>query len=248
MIEGHEIFIPPHLKTEKIWRYMDFTKYVDLLNTQSLYFSRSDQFEDVFEGSFPKSAIEKREKVNAIMARKFPNAESFKDDDWSQHGEKQRQDFAINCWHLNEFESAAMWKLYLKSNEGIAVQSTYGRLYDCLDKSSQSFFVGKVNYIDYDKDYFDPFQLINPFIYKRKSFEYEKEIRAVFWQAAPANSEIDLKQGGFKVRVRLQELVEKVYVSPDSPIWLTKLVEEVSLKYHVTAPVINSGIKGIPLF
>ena len=35
---------------------------------------------------------------------------------------------AVNCWHINEHESAAMWDLYLKSNEGIAIQSTYQKL------------------------------------------------------------------------------------------------------------------------
>ena len=39
---------------------------------------------------------------------------------------------AINCWHMNDHESAAMWKLYLKSNEGIAVQSTYETLRDSI--------------------------------------------------------------------------------------------------------------------
>ena len=27
------------------------------------------------------------------------------------------KEVAVNCWHLNEHESAAMWKVYLKSNE-----------------------------------------------------------------------------------------------------------------------------------
>ena len=41
---------------------------------------------------------------------------------------KNREEFAINCWHLNDHESAAMWKLYLKSNEGIVIQSTFTNL------------------------------------------------------------------------------------------------------------------------
>jgi hypothetical protein len=39
---------------------------------------------------------------------------------------------AINCWHTNEHESAAMWKLCLKSDEEIAVQSTYEKVRDSL--------------------------------------------------------------------------------------------------------------------
>ncbi|WP_257150127.1 hypothetical protein [Bacillus cereus] len=34
----------------KLWRYMDFAKLVSLLSNQSLYFCKSDEFRDVFEG------------------------------------------------------------------------------------------------------------------------------------------------------------------------------------------------------
>jgi len=30
----------------------------------------------------------------------------------------------ISCWHYNLTESGAMWRLYLKSNEGIAIRTT----------------------------------------------------------------------------------------------------------------------------
>src|SRR5258705_185923 len=37
----------------------------------------------------------------------------------------------IISWHMNEFESAAMWQLYANFDEGIAIRSTYKRLRDC---------------------------------------------------------------------------------------------------------------------
>lgn len=36
-----------------IWRYMDFTKFVSLLDKKTLYFTRSDKFDDKFEGATP---------------------------------------------------------------------------------------------------------------------------------------------------------------------------------------------------
>ena len=55
---------------------------------------------------------------------------------------------------MNEFESAAMWNLYLKSNEGIAIQSTYKSLKRTLDKrrGDKDIVVGQVEYIDFNKD------------------------------------------------------------------------------------------------
>ncbi|MEG1313701.1 MAG: hypothetical protein RSD40_05245, partial [Bacilli bacterium] len=34
----------------KIWRYMDFTKFLDLIINRKLYFRRIDLFEDPYEG------------------------------------------------------------------------------------------------------------------------------------------------------------------------------------------------------
>jgi hypothetical protein len=36
---------------QKIWRFMDFSKYVDLLTTSELHFARADSFEDPFDCS-----------------------------------------------------------------------------------------------------------------------------------------------------------------------------------------------------
>lgn len=41
----------------------------------------------------------------------------------------QAQDWMyISCWHMNEYESAAMWKLYAKSSDAIAIQTTFQKL------------------------------------------------------------------------------------------------------------------------
>jgi hypothetical protein len=36
-----------------VWRYMSLTKFVSMLDTKSLYFSRTDKLSDPFEGSYP---------------------------------------------------------------------------------------------------------------------------------------------------------------------------------------------------
>lgn len=42
--------------------------------------------------------------------------------------EKDKKRVFVNCWHLNEYESAAMWDLYLKNEEGVAIQTTFNRI------------------------------------------------------------------------------------------------------------------------
>ena len=43
-------YILPKDENIPLWRYMSFSKFVDLIDTSSLYFSRLDKFIDKFEG------------------------------------------------------------------------------------------------------------------------------------------------------------------------------------------------------
>ncbi len=143
----------------KIWRYMDFAKFVSLMDKKSLYFARADKLGDPFEGSYTKFNYERRRA------------------DITEDEEKQLSDIFnkiryytfINCWHLNEHESTAMWKLYSEINKGIAIQSTITKLKNSLNTDSD-FFIKKVNYIDYDKEPIPEKSIISPFIYKRISY------------------------------------------------------------------------------
>ncbi|WP_256545746.1 hypothetical protein [Halobellus inordinatus] len=46
--------------TSPLWRYIDFTQYVSILEKEALHFSRPLEFSDSFEGSLPKKNIENR--------------------------------------------------------------------------------------------------------------------------------------------------------------------------------------------
>ena len=43
-----------------IWRYLDFSKYVDVISTSKLFFCRSDHLGDPFEGSCPERHVDRR--------------------------------------------------------------------------------------------------------------------------------------------------------------------------------------------
>ena len=98
-------------------KYLDFTKFVSLLETKSLFFVSADHLNDPFEGSL--SALNK-ELQPSLFERKF-----FKN---QINRSEMRTRVAVSCWHINTHESAAMWKLYAKTNEAVCIQSTYKRL------------------------------------------------------------------------------------------------------------------------
>ena len=60
MFVRHPAFEQPSDENVSLWRYMDFTKFISLLETSCLYFCRADRLrlDDPFEGSFPKLEYE----------------------------------------------------------------------------------------------------------------------------------------------------------------------------------------------
>lgn len=249
MIEEHPLFNLPTKLDHKIWRYIDFTKFIELLNSETLFFSRSDKFEDIFEGSLPSKAAGDRNRVTAELIKQKQLLTKYTAEYMQNEAQKNREDFAINCWHLNEHESAAMWRLYLKSNEGIAIQSTFNRLKATLHEKTHRIFLGEVNYIDYDNDTIDWANVISPFVYKRKSFSHEKELRAIIWKPLLSKSELgDFSESGIKIKVDLRVLIENIFVSPDSPGWLTNLITDSSKKFGFNFNVTNSRLSDKPIF
>lgn len=55
MYVKNDIFSAPKDKNTKIWRYMDFTKFVALLTQSELFFASPEQFDDPCEGSLRMS-------------------------------------------------------------------------------------------------------------------------------------------------------------------------------------------------
>jgi len=240
---NHPSFKPPEHPLVKIWRYMDFTKYVHLLSSQSLYFSRSDRFDDPFEGSYSKHNVEIRPK---IYEGKIPENRLLQ---MSKVYENMRIWTYINCWHINEYESAAMWKLYAKSNEAIAIQSNYKRLCDLLP---EYVFIGRVEYIDYENDWLPEGNTFYPFMHKRKSFEHEKELRAIIQDFPIVNDVVDPKAKneilGKMVNVPLDKLLDQVYVAPTADEWFFHVVKGVTEKYGCNIGVTKSKLDDKPVY
>lgn len=242
MHDEHPLFEKPSDGT-KIWRYMDFTKLVDMLDSSTLFFTRSDKFEDPFEGQLSFA--------NKKMRPTVYNGTDVSEEvlgDLDEFYRRLRMYTLINCWHMNEHESAAMWKLYLKSNEGIAIQSTYNRLCDSFCNTESDVYIGKVHYVDYEEEFIPEWNAFSPYVYKRKSFEHEKELRAVIQEvpAHPVEDKLDwsiLPRGfGANVNVDLEILIENVYVAPTSPQWVYDLVKSVMKKYGINRDVIKSNL------
>lgn len=252
MYQDHECFVKPENPDCKIWRYIDFTKFVDFLATSSLFFSRADEFTDPFEGSWPVTNIRIREERPELFIQGAP-IEIVKQ--LQQITYRQIRKFVfINCWHINEYESAAMWNLYLKSNEGVAVQSTFNKLITSFDEDTEySVHVGKVHYIDYERYFMPETNLFYPFLHKRRSFEHEKELRAIIMKFPPKNGgglDFDAEpfEFGFKSLVDLRVLIDKIYVAPTAPKWIFDLIKTVLEQFSIDKEIVQSSLDSTPIY
>jgi hypothetical protein len=202
----------------KLWRFLDFTKYVSMLDQGALFFTRADQLADPFEGAYARP---NRVQRNHDEQRRF----------------KRRM--LLNCWHQNDHESAAMWRLYLKSEDGVAVQSTLERLERAFADDEQ-VRVAAVKYVDYERDCIPDDDEIAPFFHKRRAFEYERELRVLRCSDTP------LEEPGRYFETDLGSLIERVVVSPTAEAWFAGLVSSVTQKYGFSWPVEPSELDRDP--
>jgi hypothetical protein len=141
-----------------------------------------------------------------------------------------------------------MWELYLKSDEGVAVQSTYRKLRDSFI-DDEKVYVGVVRYIDYEKEWIDAGNLFGPYVHKRKSFEHEREVRALVAQWPKRfDAEQETIGHGVKIRVDIERLMERIYVAPTAPSWFAELIQAVIQRYGYGFEVAQSQLNVEPVY
>ena len=257
MYKEHSNFIKPQGNKVEIWRYMDFTKFVSVLEKNELFFARADKLGDLFEGSYPKENVQQRAINHQKMVAQLPShmRSIFKDrgEALGQFFRNLRNFIFLNSWHESQHESAAMWRLYLKSNEGIAIQSTFGRLKDCFKQGTPDIYIGEVHYRDYVTEKIPESNFFAPFLHKRKSFEHEKDVRALFIEYTKTKDGLPnlykpLSSDGIGVPVDLEKLIANIYVAPENPKWFFELVKSVTRKYGLKKIPVQSALDAKPLY
>lgn len=221
----------PDGQDHQLWRYMDFPKFVSMLQQRALWFTRLDQFPDPYEGMLTK-----------------PTAEFFEQTKWrgGVNYEKFRKFQCVNCWHMNDYESAAMWELYSKT-DGVAIRSRLSRLVQSFPETVPVRQWGirgdSVMYLDYDtqrtasKTSEGLMAHLPGYLSKRLSFEHEREYRL-----AIALEEQEKENVGVFIPVLLDKLIESVVVSPTALKWMAELVRREVKLYELDVPVVQSDL------
>ncbi len=269
MYKKHPTCHLPSSEEAIIWRFMDLSKLLSIFEKEALFFSRISKLYpyDPFEGFYPKITFDKTiegkeqaiKEIRDQMNQDGPSewVEKYISDirNAPSYNRTFREMICVSCWHLSDFDSPAMWNSYAPRGYGVAIRSTFNRLCNSFKKTPIDVQIGTITYLDdYEKDEISMRNMMYPFLHKRKSFEYEHELRALALDLVnippdliPDNYKgIQDNNKGIYIPVVVQDLVETVYLAPQTEPWFEDAVRDVLKKYDINVNVIKSGLLNSP--
>lgn len=240
-----------------LWRYMDFAKFVALLEHRAIHFARADQLGDKFEGAsgiterlpeweafyldFFREAIRTAPRAadSTLSAEEVESQAVRLLQQFNSLAEQNRMRTLVSCWHANSVESEALWRLYCPPpTAGVAIRTDVMALKKSLADDS-NIEIGRVQYVDFRKSFAG---LHDRIFWKRKSLSHEAEVRAVIRKFEPQ----DLP--GLFVGADLPRLMQAVVPSPFAPMWFSALLKATMDKFEVDATIVDSELLSEPFF
>jgi hypothetical protein len=235
-----ELTVCTELKdNKKLYRFMSFKRFNDLISNKILFFSKASKLSDKFEGGHVIRGLEKE-------------------------CDKNRDLTFVSCWTANnprDDDSLFMWRPYDNKENciecenhiaiGISIKTFFiDRCSSCLfqDKKFEKY-IGKIDYVPPDReDYPENYKTNSfvPFFIKRDYFEVENEIRIVIQDMVPGDSffsfnkykvlDDEIVNGnpfkGIRVRIDLHKIDEFII----SPVADPSIIEDIKLC------IINAGL------
>jgi len=156
-------------------RVMSFSKFKDLIDSETLYFAPASKFDDKLEGNYTNLDHQKSEEQ--LISWSFDDvALKVASDAKKLVIRHNQQVVVISCWTMATEISDRMWDTYTFSEDSLAIQTTVGKLRKAL---GTDFLFIPVKYLDFNKDAIPRNDSLEPFFYKQKSYYWEKELRIV---------------------------------------------------------------------
>ncbi|MGO9095368.1 MAG: DUF2971 domain-containing protein [Bryobacteraceae bacterium] len=244
---------------------MDLPKFVAMLASNTLWFTKAARLEDRYEGFCEALPLEMP--ANDPLARCVTRTIGDEEPalisptqlvvELSQNSaayfQNARDHLYVNSWCLAD-ESMAMWEIYGSKGRGIAVKSSIGQYIRAarfgVPENQYSF--GKVQYQD------DPHSnpalrfdlrergipmgsglwetLLQVAFHKRTCFEHEREWHGALYQDARPDCD------GCIIDFDLNELIGAVYVGPRADRFFFEVVGAVMKKYELDKPLRHSEL------
>ena len=235
----------------KLVKYLNLTKFISLLQRNSLFFCRLDKLEDKFEGITAKPNLTARISWRHYLRdeikyfeKNISDEEIIKNVESLYDLEKKIKNLnCVNCWNKGEEESVALWKIYSDFSQGIMIKSSVSQLEEALKQTEEKILLSEIHYLDYEREEMLDGNTMWPIIHKHLAYSYESEVRLVF-EVDQVNwihdwSKEEVPEGVF-IKLDIDKLIDEIIIGPHSPEWFLKLVREISYKYGLNKPIKKS--------
>lgn len=225
----------------EITRYMPMPQFVSFL-THGMHIPKATLFDDDWEG----------------LSRRMYEG-------WLS--EKQEMDWAkewtyISCWYQSFNESMAMWNIYGKYSEAIAIHTSTSALMDVIINNSflkqypkRFNFVTYMDYKLYPKPLFDSVvnrrsnsnkrhifnNLLEEFYFKHRAFQHENEVRLCIVDKKPLDPFNKNPKSGIIVQ-NVIDCIDMITLAPYSPDWYAEAVKDIVRKYGSNIEVQRSEL------
>jgi len=240
-----------------LWRYIDLYRLINLIQSQQLYFTRFDHFEDGVEGLtgcrgmkfFTQGQAITKENINKEIDEKTQDIIIAGDErrrkEYSELLGKIQQTQFASCWFMGDRESIAMWKLY-STKGGVAIKFKARQLTDTIIASAKSitntdfgiFYYGPVSYKNIWP--FDPEETLeNKYngLNKDKSYSFENEFRFV----AVVSSDKKGTYSSFKLPIgQIYSFDLEVIANPFMEHWQFESLKQLLRFYHFEDKLLKS--------
>lgn len=245
----HPCVSPPNDGNARIWRYLNLPKFVDLLQSSSLHFTRIDDMRKSDPSEGVSSTIAMKRLIQQVAENKIdsPDPNLTREQFLQVYGGSKRDELLgkvdfINCWHMSEHENFAMWKVYSEPY-GVCVESRYVDLKNCFVDEKWDFYgnknkiyIGKVDYIDSETQFIRPDNSFWTNLSKRREYGYENELRCIA---------SDWDQPSFvRPKVDLKRLIRSIRLSYEAPTWYFSTVADLCKRYGIDPNLIVRSTLG----
>lgn len=157
---------------QALLRYMDFWKFEDLFQTQTLYFSRADKIKDALEGMPSPEGVQGTSESDLAFQKTALRVEPSYEDLLAYRKIAKGCTF-VNCWHINTIDTPEMWDAYTETSDSVLIVTTAESLQASL---KQPVMMSPVKYVSSDTPRTE-FGERSLFFYKDSSYEFEQEFR-----------------------------------------------------------------------
>ena len=183
-----------------LWRYLRPERFSQVLETRTIHFASANQFEDEFEGAV------------AVQLNEAPEDPRYVGMEGGERAFFELKRLTkISCWHVAEYESDAMWKLYGAQNKGVAICTTPERMRGAFkpfrlrpDYGLEEMWAGPVTYVDLTQVRMRNVGMLGRFFHKHRAFESEREFRLAISLRMAEEFAVRVPEGGISVDVDLR--------------------------------------------